>query len=66
MLTLLIGGARSGKSDLAVEIGQRHAGASAQAAGTDGVTFIATAQALDRDMHERIAHHRSSRPPWPL
>jgi adenosyl cobinamide kinase/adenosyl cobinamide phosphate guanylyltransferase len=55
-LTLLIGGARSGKSDLAVEIGQRHDGP---------VTFIATAQRFDDDMSRRILRHRSERPDWP-
>jgi adenosylcobinamide kinase/adenosylcobinamide-phosphate guanylyltransferase len=55
-LTLLIGGARSGKSDLAVEMGERHAGP---------VTFIATAQAFDDDMGRRISRHRADRPSWP-
>jgi adenosylcobinamide kinase / adenosylcobinamide-phosphate guanylyltransferase len=55
-LTLLIGGARSGKSDLAVQIGQRH---------TAGVTFIATAEGLDADMSERIKRHQLERPNWP-
>jgi adenosyl cobinamide kinase/adenosyl cobinamide phosphate guanylyltransferase len=57
--TLLLGGARSGKSALAVEIGAR-----AAAAGQD-VVFIATATALDDDMTERIARHRTERPGWP-
>ncbi len=56
-LTLLIGGARSGKSSLAVDIGHRH-----HAAGLD-VTYIATAPALDDDMAERIERHRHERPP---
>jgi adenosyl cobinamide kinase/adenosyl cobinamide phosphate guanylyltransferase len=55
-VTLLIGGARSGKSDLAVEIGRRHDGA---------VTFVATAQHFDADMTDRITRHRAERPPWP-
>jgi len=55
-LTLLIGGARSGKSDLAVQIGRRHDGP---------VTFIATAQGLDDDMGRRIERHRAERPEWP-
>lgn len=54
--TLLIGGARSGKSSLAVEIGRRHEGA---------VVVIATATALDDDMADRIARHREERPDWP-
>ena len=59
-ITLLIGGARSGKSDLAVEIGERHEGA-----GRGPVTFIATAQRFDADMDHRISRHRAERPPWP-
>jgi adenosylcobinamide kinase / adenosylcobinamide-phosphate guanylyltransferase len=55
-LTLLIGGARSGKSDLAVQVGQRHDGP---------VTFIATAQRFDDDMGRRIERHRAERPGWP-
>ena len=56
-LTLLLGGARSGKSALAVEIGRRHPGP---------VTFIATSPpALDGDMAGRIARHRAERPAWP-
>ena len=56
MLTLLFGGARSGKSALAVEIGRRHAGP---------VTFIATAEPSDDDLRGRIARHRVDRPGWP-
>ncbi|WP_040495509.1 bifunctional adenosylcobinamide kinase/adenosylcobinamide-phosphate guanylyltransferase [Ilumatobacter nonamiensis] len=55
-LTLLIGGARSGKSALAVDIGHRH-----HAAGI-AVTYIATATALDDDMADRIERHQSERP----
>ena len=55
-LTLLIGGARSGKSDLAVKIGQRFDGP---------VTFVATAWRVDDDMTERIARHQAERPAWP-
>jgi adenosyl cobinamide kinase/adenosyl cobinamide phosphate guanylyltransferase len=54
--TLLIGGARSGKSSLAVEIGRRHDGP---------VVVIATATPLDDDMADRIARHRAERPDWP-
>lgn len=55
-LTFLIGGARSGKSSLAVEIGRRHDGP---------VEFIATAEAFDDDMRARIGAHRDERPNWP-
>ena len=56
-LTLLIGGARSGKSSLAVDIGHRH-----DAAGI-AVTYIATAPTVDDDMAARIERHRAERPP---
>jgi adenosyl cobinamide kinase/adenosyl cobinamide phosphate guanylyltransferase len=55
-ITLLIGGARSGKSSLAVDIGHRH-----DAAGIP-VSYIATAPAVDDDMAERIERHRAERP----
>ncbi len=50
--TLFIGGARSGKSRLA----QREA----EATGGE-LVFIATAQAFDDEMRDRIARHRSDR-----
>jgi adenosyl cobinamide kinase/adenosyl cobinamide phosphate guanylyltransferase len=56
MLTLLLGGARSGKSSLAVEMGRRHDGP---------VTFVATSEPIDGDMSGRIARHRAERPGWP-
>jgi adenosylcobinamide kinase / adenosylcobinamide-phosphate guanylyltransferase len=52
-LTFLIGGARSGKSSLAVR--------RARAAGVP-VVFVATAEALDDEMATRIARHRAERP----
>lgn len=56
MITLLLGGARSGKSSLAVEIGRRHDGP---------VTFVATAEPFDDDLRVRIERHRDERPGWP-
>ncbi|WP_414475849.1 bifunctional adenosylcobinamide kinase/adenosylcobinamide-phosphate guanylyltransferase [Microvirga sp. M2] len=49
---LVLGGARSGKSQLAQQW--------AEAASTARV-LVATAQAFDDEMRERIAHHRSER-----
>ncbi len=53
-LTLILGGARSGKSTWAER--------TARAEGGDHVLFVATAQALDEEMRERIARHRTTRP----
>jgi adenosylcobyric acid synthase len=52
-LVLLIGGARSGKSRLALAL------ASAQ---PESVVFIATGERSDPEMSERIERHRSERP----
>ena len=52
-LTLLTGGARSGKSALAARAGADWSGP---------VTFVATAEALDDDMRGRIERHRAERP----
>lgn len=53
-LTLILGGARSGKSDFAQSL--------ARARGGDAVLFVATAEARDDEMHARIATHRAARP----
>jgi adenosyl cobinamide kinase/adenosyl cobinamide phosphate guanylyltransferase len=52
-LVVLLGGARSGKSALAVELARRAAAP---------VTFLATAEARDDEMRERIDQHRAQRP----
>ena len=54
-LVLILGGARSGKSSLAEELASR-------LAGEGEVLFVATAQAGDDEMRERIAEHRRRRP----
>lgn len=56
MITFLVGGARSGKSTLAVELGRRHLGP---------VVFVATAEPFDDDLRARVDAHRAERPDWP-
>lgn len=57
-LTFLVGGARSGKSSLAVDLVTRHA----TAAGGAPVVTVVTAEAGDEEMAARIARHRAERP----
>ena len=52
-LIFLLGGARSGKSRYAEEWARQQGG---------NVLFVATAEAHDADMRERIADHRAARP----
>ena len=55
-LTLVIGGARSGKSLHAHGLAEEFAGANG------AVTYIATAEAREPEMEARIARHKSVRP----
>lgn len=52
-LIFLLGGARSGKSHYAETWAREHG---------EQVLYVATAEAHDDDMHDRIAHHQASRP----
>jgi adenosyl cobinamide kinase/adenosyl cobinamide phosphate guanylyltransferase len=52
-LTFLTGGARSGKSSIAVELASRQSA---------DVVFLATGHACDGEMAQRIARHRAERP----
>ncbi len=52
-LTVILGGARSGKSAYAQRLAEKQGGR---------VTFLATATADDDEMQARIARHRSERP----
>ena len=52
-MIFLTGGARSGKSTIAIEMARLHSGP---------VRYIATAEASDQEMERRIAAHRRNRP----
>lgn len=54
-MTLILGGARSGKSDYAETL-------AATLAPAGDVLYVATAQAWDDEMRTRIAYHRAQRP----
>ena len=51
-ITLILGGARSGKSSYALNLAKKY----------KKVAFIATCQGLDKEMRERIRLHKESRP----
>ena len=53
-ITFILGGSRSGKSSFALERASAIAGSKA---------FIATAQAFDDEMKDRIERHKQERPP---
>ncbi|HVN30076.1 MAG TPA: bifunctional adenosylcobinamide kinase/adenosylcobinamide-phosphate guanylyltransferase [Candidatus Binataceae bacterium] len=53
-ISLITGGARSGKSSHAIALAQKFKG--------NRLYFIATGQALDLEMASRIAHHKATRP----
>lgn len=52
-ITLIIGGARSGKSKYAEELAAKN---------NLSVSYVATATALDSEMETRIEHHQARRP----
>lgn len=58
MKQLVLGGVKSGKSKFA----EQSAEALLRSEGYDAITLVATAQALDDEMHERIQRHKDDRP----
>jgi adenosylcobinamide kinase/adenosylcobinamide-phosphate guanylyltransferase len=54
-ISLILGGARSGKSRFAEKLAARRA-------GEQGVLYVATLQPFDDEMRERVVSHRASRP----
>jgi adenosyl cobinamide kinase/adenosyl cobinamide phosphate guanylyltransferase len=65
VISLVLGGARSGKSEVAERLAQRRADeAGSREAGGAPVTYVATALsgAGDDDLDQRIARHRRRRP----
>jgi adenosylcobinamide kinase/adenosylcobinamide-phosphate guanylyltransferase len=53
-LTLILGGARSGKSTFAEQ--------RAKEMGGDSVLYVATSETKDEEMHQRVEKHRAERP----
>lgn len=51
-IILILGGVRSGKSTHAISLARKH----------EKVAFVATCQALDKEMQERIRLHQKARP----
>ncbi len=60
-LTLILGGARSGKSSHAERLAAEQAAAQERTQG-GSVLYVATAEAWDDEMRSRIAAHRAQRP----
>ena len=55
LVSLVLGGARSGKSHFAEATARRRA-------GDNGVLYVATLQPYDEEMQQRIVSHRAARP----